>query len=92
VADHEPVWIRPPLVIRAPYLRWALYRGETLKGIGWVLREEAEGSTSTFHRLHLAENPTSADLVEALTPLVGRPIADTLADLASEALPEVIIT
>jgi hypothetical protein len=88
VPDEEPVWIHPPVVIRAPYLRWTLYRGETLAGILWTLREEADGSS--FHALHLARQPSAADLVEALTPIVGRPIADTLAELATEAEPAVV--
>jgi hypothetical protein len=85
VPEDEPVWIRPPVVIRAPYLRWALYRGETLEGTRWVLHEETDGTS--FHLLHLAEHASSAELVDALTPIVGRPIADTLAELAVEALP-----
>ena len=84
------MWIGSPLVIRAPYLRWSLYRGETLEGVCWVLREEGDGPT--FYRLDLAQTPSVGDLVETLTPLVGRPIADTLADLAIEALPKVIST
>ncbi|HUO49739.1 MAG TPA: hypothetical protein VMU09_12990, partial [Acidimicrobiales bacterium] len=88
VPDKEPVWIRAPLVIRAPYLRWALYRGDTLEGIRWALGEEAD--RSSFHVLQLAAQPSAADLVEALTPIVGRPIADTLADLATEAAPAVV--
>jgi hypothetical protein len=88
VPDAEPVWIHDPVVIRAPYLRWALYRGETTEGIRWVLHEEADGSS--FHLLHLAEHASAAELVEALTPVVGRPIADTLAELAVERLPAAV--
>ena len=90
MADEEPVWIQAPLVIRAPYLRWELYRGETLKGVRWAVREQVDGHE--FHRLHLAEHPSAAELVEALTPIVGRPIADTLAELAGEAAPSVVST
>ena len=72
----------------APYLRWTLLRGETSDGIRWVLREEGDGSPP--HPLVLEAHPSVADLVDAVTPIVGRPIADTLAELTREALPEAL--
>jgi hypothetical protein len=88
VPEFEPVWVRPPVKLSPPYLRWALFRGETLKGIRWALCE-GDGDPH-WHRLHLAEYPTVAELIAEMTPILGRPIADTLADVVIEALPEAI--
>jgi hypothetical protein len=86
VPDSEPVWLSPPVVVSPPFLRWSLYRGDTMKGIRWALRE-MDGA-ARWHQLHLAEIPAPSDLVAALTPILGRPIADTLVEAVAEALPE----
>ena len=84
------LWIDRPQRIAPPYLRWALLRGTTSEGrILWRLSRTPAPARHEEHEeywLAVPDVPSPEQLKAAMAPIVGRPIADTLADEARGVL------
>ena len=80
-------WTQRPARVGAPYLRWALLRGVVHDGtVRWYLVRDMTADPEQ-HRLDVPEVPSADELLASVKPITGRPVAETLVDLAMEQLP-----
>jgi hypothetical protein len=93
--DHQPRgavhWSDTPIEIAIPPLRWSvLYGTDGTGAVCWVLRRHI-GDVDDAFVLAVPSRPKASDLAGSMTPMVGRPIADTLVTEVSVRLPEAMV-
>jgi hypothetical protein len=90
---HDSGWSDGPIEIAIEPLRWSLLVGKDVAGANrWVLRERIGDDDVTD--LHLASVPgavTTTELAAWMTPLVGRPVAQTLVTEALLRQPRAVV-
>jgi len=80
-------WSGAPTEIAIPPLRWSVLYGTDESGaIRWVLRQHI-GDVDDLYVLDVPDRPHASDLAQAMTPVAGRPIADTLVHEVAVRLP-----
>jgi hypothetical protein len=84
-------WAGAPIEIAIPPLRWSvLYGTDDTGAIRWVLRQHI-GEVDDAYVLDLPDRPHASDLAKSMTPVAGRPIADTLVHEVVVRLPAALV-
>ena len=87
VVGNGADWVGKPHRIAPAFLRWALVWGPSADGRTlWQLACEATNDPEVYW-LDVPDRPSADELFQAMVPIVGRPIAETLID-ASVGDPE----
>ena len=86
-------WAADPVEIAIPPLRWSILHGTDLAGnVRWVLRERLDDDDDVLLVLAVVrEVISSTELANRITPIAGRPVADTLVSEVFVRLPNALI-